>query len=72
MDALRVLKGRQGAKLLKFIRSMHLISPIIGGTLGFLFYYSTSCCSDEMIICLNPYLTVIYGFITGALLSIKR
>jgi hypothetical protein len=72
MDAFKVINSRPGIKIIKFIKSMHLISAIIGGTLGYLFYYSTSCCSDEMIISLNPYFTVIYGFVTGALLSIKR
>jgi len=72
MDAFKVINSRQGTKVIKFIKSMHLISAVIGGTLGYLFYFSTSCCSDEMIIALNPYLTVIYGFVTGALISVKR
>jgi hypothetical protein len=72
MDSFKIINGRQGTKFIKFIKSVNLISAVIGGSLGYLFYFSTSCCSDEMIISLNPYLTVIYGFVTGALISVKR
>jgi len=72
MDSIKVLGSKQGSKIFKFIKSVRLISAIVGGTLGYLFYFATSCCSDEMIIILNPYYTVIYGFITGALISVKH
>jgi hypothetical protein len=45
---------------------------MLGGVLGFLFYYYTSCCSDEMLLHLNPYITVLYGMVIGALISAQR
>jgi hypothetical protein len=53
-------------------RPVNIIAIIIGGILGYIFYYSTSCCSDEMALSLNPLYTVIYGGMTGMLISIRR
>ena len=56
----------------KRIKVIQIISVVICGTLGLLFYYFTSCCSDEMIINLNPFVTVLYSMILGAYISMRR
>jgi ACR3 family arsenite efflux pump ArsB len=56
----------------RLTRPVNIIAIIIGGILGYVFYFSTSCCSDEMALSLNPLYTVIYGGMTGMLISIRR
>ncbi len=56
----------------RLTRPVNIIAIIIGGVLGYIFYFSTSCCSDEMALSLNPLYTVIYGGMTGMLISIRR
>jgi len=58
-------------KTFKKIKFIQLFTIIGCGVLGFLFYYFTSCCSDDMPLNLNPYITVLYGVITGVLISVK-
>jgi hypothetical protein len=55
----------------RFARPVNMVAIIVGGFLGYIFYYSTSCCSDEMAISLNPLITVVYGSMTGMLISTK-
>ena len=52
-------------------RPMNIIAITGGGFLGYLFYYYTSCCADEMVLDLNPLITIIYGGMTGMIISFK-
>jgi hypothetical protein len=56
----------------RLTRPVNILAILFGGVLGYIFYYSTSCCSDEMALSLNPLYTVIYGGMTGMLISIRR
>ena len=72
MDIIKIDSTSNIIKVFKKIGYVKILSVILGGVLGFLFYYYTSCCDDEMILHLNPYITVLYGMIIGALISAKR
>jgi len=54
------------------ISFIQILSILICGLLGFLFYQTTTIYSDDMTIQLNPYISVLYGLITGVLISIKH
>jgi hypothetical protein len=72
MDIININNTGFVKRIVKKITYVKIFSVILGGVLGFLFYYFTSCCSDEMLLNLNPYFTVLYGMIIGALISAKR
>ena len=54
------------------ISFIQILSILICGLLGILFYQTTTIYSDDMTIQLNPYISVLYGLITGVLISIKH
>ena len=53
----------------ELIRSAHFWKPassvIIGGTLGFLYYYFVGCTSGTCAITSNPFLSIIFGGVLG-------
>ena len=56
----------------KRITIVQITTEVICGILGFLFYYFTSYSTDELIINLNPFITVLYSMFLGAMISIKH
>jgi hypothetical protein len=72
MNTVHYNKNKKWQWLKRFVRPVNMIAIVTGGLLGYIFYYSTSCCSDEMALSLNPLYTVIYGGMTGMLISIRR
>lgn len=49
-----------------------LISMIVGALLGLSFYLLLNYSTNTSTVMLNPFFTCIYGFILGALLSVKK
>ncbi len=53
----------------EFVRSSYFWKPagamIVGGTLGFLYYYFVGCASGSCGITSNPYLSVVFGALLG-------
>jgi hypothetical protein len=72
MNLVHINKKKKINWLKRLTRPVNILAIIIGGVLGYVFYFSTSCCSDEMALTLNPLYTVIYGSMTGMLISLKR
>jgi len=49
-----------------------IIGMLIGGTAGFAYYYFVGCTSGGCPITSNPYITIGYGILLGALLFYKE
>jgi hypothetical protein len=71
MDIVKIDKKSLFERIFRKIKLLHVIIIILGGVLGYLFYYYTNCCADEMIIKINPFISVVYGLIAGGLISYK-
>lgn len=70
MDSVRIDKKkwlRTGIR----IRPLNIIITILGGLLGYLFYYYTKCCTDDITIQVSPFISVFYGLIFGGLISYR-
>jgi len=46
-----------------------LFGILIGGFLGYMYHYMTSCCADADAISFNPWFTTTYGVVLVGLLS---
>jgi hypothetical protein len=71
MDSVRIDKKQKGFLTGIKIRPLNIIIMVLGGLLGFAFYYYTKCCTDDMTIHISPYVSVFYGLIFGALISYR-
>ncbi len=69
---MEITKSYNNKRIEVKITFVQILSVIICGVLGFLFYQTTNNYSNDMTIQLNPYLSVLYGLITGVLISIKH
>jgi len=59
------------AKLKNIFTTRLIIGLILGGTAGFLYYYYVGCASGSCAITSNPYITIAYGALFGAVLSFR-
>lgn len=59
------------SKIKKFLTLRLLIGLVIGGVLGFAYYYFIGCNSGGCAITSNPYRMTAYGMFFGALLISK-
>jgi len=46
-----------------------LLGSILGGVLGFLYYYFIGCRSGSCPITSNPYISILFGIIAGIILA---
>ncbi|GAB4298720.1 MAG: hypothetical protein Kow0068_22520 [Marinilabiliales bacterium] len=49
-----------------------IIGVVLGGTAGFLYYYFIGCSQGTCPITSNPYISVLYGVLAGAVLTFKK
>ncbi len=71
MDIVKIDKKSLIERVFRKIKLLHVITMILGGLLGYLFFYYTNCCAEDMIIKINPFVSILYGIIAGGLISYR-
>ena len=71
MDIVKIDKKSPIERVFRKIKLLNVITMILGGLLGYLFFYYTHCCADDMAIKINPYVSVMYGILAGGLISYR-
>lgn len=71
MDIVKIDKKSPIERVFRKIKLLNVITMILGGLLGYLFFYYTHCCTDDMVIKINPYVSVMYGTLAGGLISYR-
>jgi hypothetical protein len=61
--------GTKRAGLMKSLPWKLIAGVAIGGSAGFLYYYFVGCATGACPLTSNPYTSVLYGAVMGALIS---
>lgn len=71
MDSVKIDKKNLIVRFTRKVRPLTVIIMLLGGLFGYLFFYYTKCCADDMALHINPFISVFYGLLFGALISYK-
>jgi len=59
-------------RLLQYITKQFIIGIVVGGILGFAYYYFIGCRSGTCAITSNPVNSVLYGMLMGGVLGFRK
>ncbi|HNW97553.1 MAG TPA: hypothetical protein PKK00_03960 [Bacteroidales bacterium] len=69
MDGVKIIRKTYRLQFIRKIKPLFVITIILGGVLGYLFYTLTSCCPDMMTIKPDALSSIAFGAVTCGLLS---
>ena len=59
-------------RLLQYITKQFIIGIVVGGILGFAYYYYIGCKSGTCAITSNPVNSILYGMLMGGVLGFRK